>query len=125
MTEEVLQNVGRLEFADASTIYQMTGCLSACEKDRFEIRMSQITETDKTSEYGEVNLWLYISMRETSYVQEEQYFIYDINSFIADVGGYMGLLLGSSILSLFDEVEGLVVALFEMCKSKCLSRDIK
>ena len=105
----------------------MTGCLSACEKDRFEIRMSQITETvsNKTSEYGEVELWLYISMRETSYVHEEQYFIYDINSFIADVGGYMGLLLGSSILSLFDEVEGLVVALFEMCKSKCLTRDMK
>ena len=60
MTEEFLQNLGRFEFADASTIYQMTGCLSACEKDRFEIRMSQITESasEKTSEYGEVNLWL-------------------------------------------------------------------
>ena len=103
----------------------MTGCLSACEKDRFEIRMSQITETvsNKTSEYGEVELWLYISMRETSYVQEEQYIIYDHNSFIADVGGYMGLLLGSSILSLFDEVESLMVSLFKKCK--CLARDTK
>ena len=105
----------------------MTGCLSACEKDRFEVRMSEITNVawNSTSHYGEINLWLYISMRETSYVHEEQYLIYDHNSFIADVGGYMGLLLGSSILSLFDEVEGLVVALVEMCKSKCLSRDIK
>ena len=103
----------------------MTGCLSACEKDRFEIRMSQITETvsNKTSEYGEVELWLYISMRETSYVQEEQYFIYDINSFIADVGGYMGLLLGSSILSLYYEVESLMVTLFKKCK--CLAGDMK
>ena len=103
----------------------MTGCLSACEKDRFEIRMSQITETvsDKTSDYGEVNLWLYISMRETSYVHEEQYLIYDHNSLIADVGGYMGLLLGCSILSLFDEVEGLLVALFKKCK--CLAGDTK
>ena len=91
----------------------MTGCLSACEKDKFEIRMSQITETssDSSSEYGEVELWLYISMHDTSYVNEEQYVIYDFNSFIADVGGYMGLLLGSSILSLFDEVESLISAL--------------
>ena len=103
----------------------MTGCLSACEKDRFEIRMSQITDAvwNSTSQYGEVNLWLYISMRETSYVKEEQYFIYDHNSFVADVGGYMGLLLGSSILSLFDEVEGVMVALFIKCK--CLARDTK
>ena len=60
-----------------------------------------------TSYYGHVTLWLFISMHDTSYVQEEQYIIYDFNSFIADVGGYMGLLLGSSILSLYDEVERL------------------
>ena len=113
---------GRLQFADASTIFEMTGCLSACEKDKFEVRMSQIKETSwnlTASPDGDVDLWLYISMRDTSYVEEEQYVIYDLNSFIADVGGYMGLLLGSSVLSLFDEIESLIAAW--LSKSKCQS----
>ena len=31
-----------------------------------------------------------------------QYIIYDMNGFIADVGGYLGLLLGQSIYGLYD-----------------------
>ncbi len=33
--------------------------------------------------------------------RREEYLLYDYNSFIADVGGYLGLLLGHSMLSLF------------------------
>ena len=100
----------KLQFADTSTITSMTGCPSACEKDSFEIRMTdKIEKISPTASYhGHVSFWLYISMHETSYIQEEQYLIYDLNSFIADVGGYMGLLLGSSILSLYDEAERLI-----------------
>ena len=100
----------KLQFADTSTITRMTGCPTSCEKDQFEIKMIDKTEVmhPTTSYYGHVSLWLYISMHETSYIQEEQYIIYDFNSFIADVGGYMGLLLGSSILSLYDEAERLI-----------------
>ena len=32
----------------------------------------------------------------------EQYYTYGLNSFVADFGGYLGLLLGHSILSAFD-----------------------
>ena len=48
-------------------------------------------------------------MHESAYIEEEEYFIYDFDTFIADVGGYMGLLLGSSIISLMDEVESLLL----------------
>ena len=34
-----------------------------------------------------------------------QYYSYDFNSFIADVGGYLGLLLGHSIYSFYNVVE--------------------
>ena len=100
----------KLQFADTSAIYDMTGCLSACEKYRFELKMTDKTQViePSTSYHGKDTLWLFISMHDTSYVQEEQYIIYDLNSFIADVGGYMGLLLGSSILSLYDETERLI-----------------
>ena len=33
-----------------------------------------------------------------------QYIIYDIDAFTADVGGYLGLLLGQSIYGLYDMV---------------------
>ena len=31
-----------------------------------------------------------------------QYYTYDLKSFVADFGGYLGLLLGSSILTFYD-----------------------
>ena len=34
----------------------------------------------------------------------EQYIIYDSNQLIADVGGYLGLLLGHSIFSLYKHI---------------------
>ena len=33
---------------------------------------------------------------------KREYLTYDYNAFIADVGGYLGLLLGHSILSFYD-----------------------
>ena len=33
---------------------------------------------------------------------KEQYFIYDVNALIADIGGYLGLLLGFSIFGIFN-----------------------
>ena len=100
----------KLQFADTSTIYNMTGCLSTCEKYKFDIKMTDKIEAiyPSSSYHGHVTLYIIISMHDTSYVKEEHYLIYDFNSFIADVGGYMGLLLGSSILSLYDEIERLI-----------------
>jgi hypothetical protein len=35
------------------------------------------------------------------FVSMEQYMIYEFDSFIADIGGYLGLLLGQSLLGLY------------------------
>jgi hypothetical protein len=35
-------------------------------------------------------------------IVQEEYWLYPFESFIADVGGYLGLLLGASILSLVE-----------------------
>ena len=42
----------------------------------------------------------------------EQYVIYDYNSFIADVGGFMGMFLGSSLLGIFQAAEGRLRSIF-------------
>ena len=40
-----------------------------------------------------------------SYEERKHYVIYDYTSFIADVGGTMGLLLGCSLFSHYHEIE--------------------
>ena len=51
-----------------------------------------------------------------TYEKREQYVIYDISSFIADVGGYMGLLLGYSLSSLYADMESVLQKF--LCRSK-------
>ena len=43
--------------------------------------------------------WQYMN---TDFVIRHEYLTYDNNSFIADVGGYLGLLLGYSVLSIYE-----------------------
>ena len=65
-----------------------------------------ITETAYPSA-GEVPCQLHLQFRilDSSTKVEDQYLLYEMDSFIADVGGYMGLLLGISLLSIYRAVE--------------------
>lgn len=91
----------RLEEADDTSIYKMTGCLSACEKDKFDITYG-VESTLKGASYCRAVVSLQID--DKAFIEEEQYYVYDFDSFFADVGGFMGLLLGSSVLSIYDVV---------------------
>ena len=44
------------------------------------------------------------------YEKKEHYFIYDGNTLIADIGGYLSLLLGFSILSIFKSFVDIAAA---------------
>ena len=90
---------------DDKDVYNMTGCKSSCEKDVFSFVTEPIDCHDQN--YGQ-ELILDVMITDRWYEEREQYIIYDTNSFIADVGGYMGLLLGFSILSIYHEIEALL-----------------
>ena len=120
-----------LQYADDAKVFDITGCLSSCEKDKFEIALTDRHDVArKSNRYKEIynvrvdphrglnTLDVFISIRESSYTEEEQYYIYDWNSFITDVGGYMGLVLGSSFLSLYDKMEHLLRTTFGKFSSK-------
>ena len=47
--------------------------------------------------------WKYMN---SDYIVRQEYLTYDINSLIADVGGYLGLLLGYSVLSIYQWLVG-------------------
>ena len=49
--------------------------------------------------------WEYMN---SDYIVRQEYLAYDINSLIADVGGYLGLLLGYSVLSIYQWLIGCI-----------------
>ncbi len=80
-------------------IYELTGCLPPCKA--FEYKMSAETKLmKKKAAANQSSLLLRIAFLTGKYEAREQYFVYNYDSFIADVGGYMGLLLGHSIYSI-------------------------
>ena len=79
-------------------------CWGPCEKYQFSLQGDPAH--CRWDGFGEFYLDLIITDR--SYEEKEQYIIYDTGSFIADVGGYMGLLLGFSLLSIYQEIEALL-----------------
>ena len=93
----------KLENAEATSIYDMTGCLSSCEKDKFDISLEAESYRTRYGNYDS-DVLLRFTIYESSYVEEEEYVIYDLNSFGADVGGFMGLVLGFSLLSIYDKM---------------------
>ena len=42
------------------------------------------------------------------YEEKEEYMLYDLDSFVADIGGFMGLLLGCSVFSLYKDMASMV-----------------
>ena len=64
---------------------------------------------------------LHVVITERSYEEREQYNIYDTSSFIADVGGYMGLMLGVSLMSMYNSLETLFKKLLRIMQIKLLT----
>ena len=102
-----LENITRkLREANANTIYEMTGCLASCQRNEYGI----IDSNFKVREFCyERKLKLDFEIEEGSFKEEEQYIIYDFDSFFADVGGIFGITLGCSIFSLYNELTSLLL----------------
>ena len=119
-----------LDEAESNTIYSLTGCLSSCQRDDYQDVESSFMVLNKTQETRtkrslsflgglgglmgsilnkneEIELELKFRIISSSHKEEDQYIIYDFNSFFGDVGGFLGLLLGYSILSLYGDMAGL------------------
>ena len=125
-----------LDEAESNTIYSLTKCLASCRRDEYQDIDSSFmvldgAKVDKTLPQGSVlggmlgilgntkkediiELELKFRIISPSYEEEDQYIIYDFNSFIGDVGGFLGLLLGYSILSLYGDMVG-IVERFKLC----------
>ena len=82
-------------------IYKMTGCMPSCKKQQISLETEEeITRYESYKEDAKIQLMFHF--RDGMYNLNEEYLVYDYNNFIADIGGYLGLLLGHSILSIYS-----------------------
>ena len=108
-----------IDMSNENEIFKLTGCLSSCNKDEVDVvEASELITKNIENTLGDDEivgkkqaLKLYLYFKNGQYDEREQYIIYDYNSFIADVGGYMGLLLGMSMQGMFEIVEDWLVRL--------------
>ena len=82
---------------EESQLYRLTGCIPECSKTKFELKAIKLKS--QVSTRMELQIRLLIPIGEHDVIEE--YFLYDFDSFIPDVGGYLGLLLGYSLLSMY------------------------
>ena len=81
---------------DEREIFDLTGCMPGCSKSHFDLVTLEKHRTNKTK------LIVHLMYNRGEFDLTEEFYIYDYTSFIADVGGYLGLLLGYSLLSIYQ-----------------------
>ena len=89
----IIQDLSEADLANLTT------CLPRCSRDEMSLR-----ETPRISSYPSgpnPRMTLSFLFYDGSFDVREEYLVYDICNLIADVGGYMGLLVGQSILGIY------------------------
>lgn len=85
-------------------ILEKIGCVTNCHQTRFKAKATTINKKAPSILTANVTngMTLMFGMPSDIMVTESEVFNYDFNSFLSDVGGYLGLLLGMSVSGLYD-----------------------
>ena len=91
---------------DEETIFKVTGCMPCCTRNEISAKLVSTDIIDKNHQYYYKDVDNYLIMMfyyaNNKIRVKEEYYTYDISNLIADFGGFLGLLLGYSILGLYD-----------------------
>lgn len=82
-------------------------CLESCDVDEYypELNYDKLTENG----VGEnAQLTLYFELKNQNRESHEEYYVYDLVTFLATFGGNVGLLLGFSLLGFYDQVKSVI-----------------
>ena len=103
-------------------IFQKTGCMPSCQRQKIHLN----TIEAKQEKAEDPKIWWLFSFRDGQYNLHEEYHVYDWGSLIADIGGYMGLLLGHSFLSMYHVSVAYMVRAYNMIRdSAAKSKETK
>ena len=98
MTFKAFQYVQHtLRISTELQVFQDTGCMPSCHRRKIQLN----TIGSKQEKSQEPKIWWLFNFRDGQYNLHEEYYVYDWGSLIADIGGFLGLLLGHSLLSMF------------------------
>ena len=85
-------------------------CTPKCLRDEYTI--SHFSNAEMGHNYWRVRLFF----GKDRFHMRTQYYTYDFSGFLADFGGYLGLLLGSSIMGCYDTLMDLLKKIFGKSK---------
>ncbi len=110
---------------DETQIYKLTGCLASCNIMQYQMFSEEGLLRQQEQSPGTRDKFFVLRFMFSSgkYEEREQYYVYDIDSLIADVGGYMGLLLGHSLYSLYLIAYKLILVLKAKILRKCCTEE--
>ena len=77
----------------------ITGCLQSCNRD--EISLKDSPRINSFYMGPNPTMTLSFLFHDGAFDVREEYLVYDTSSLMADVGGYMGLLVGQSVLGIY------------------------
>ena len=96
--QSFLQSYDEIAGLSGYSISKKTGCLPSCKRNEFTMNVrTSIAKPNGEPFYG--GYFYYSGGR---YKQKVYHYTYDFTSYIADVGGLVGLFLGYSMLSFYD-----------------------
>ena len=99
--KDFLSNITKqIEAMGELEVYKTTGCSPSCSRREFTVTKLMDTEQISPANRSVAKVVFYYSS--TKYKTKEQYLLFTVSDFIANVGGYLGLLLGHSVISLYD-----------------------
>ena len=120
---EYAKITSRLFMANDQKVFEMTGCLSKCDKYVYNAEAEGsflALEADSPEQNDTLTIQLmlvtgeYEERKQVNSTKSKvinlpwdnylwfQYFVYDFDAFIADVGGFLGLLLGQSVFGIYE-----------------------
>ena len=101
--EEFLNKYLLISSQDEASIAKVTGCLPSCRRNEFEVKVvNRIEMPPENGQFYFSGLFYYPS---GSYIEKSYYYTYELGDYIADVGGYVGLMLGYSLINFYDGIK--------------------
>ena len=89
-----------LSMVESSKVKKLTGCMKPCQYKKYTFVGERKSSDFTGSEYGFFSLW---AVSEKTHVEKEE-LIYPLSYLVAEFGGILGLFLGFSFISLWDNI---------------------
>ena len=122
--EEFLKSYYQISSLNEASIAEVTGCLPSCRRNEFKLKA--VSQMDMPSLIGQQHFFGGIFFYPSgAYKEKVYYYTYEFSDYIADIGGYMGLLLGCSILSFYDGFKCICKKMLRIFKDKLEKHNIK